>query len=142
MDPHRIQMVLSMKWPYFQKYINQITLNHKNLQSLALPISELFILITLVVKLSLIQALLISLLYITQTWMTQLILSISVRSYLPLIRKDCYLNAWSHIIYEGLSCFCKKPENPRWSLFMFSTGFTSFNILHLFLLLIFPLLCA
>ena len=64
--------------PYYQKDANQITLNHKTLQNLALPIFEAFVPVLLNLNLSLNQTLLTILLYVTQTWMTQLILVISL----------------------------------------------------------------
>ena len=65
-------------WPYYQKHINQIILNCTTLLSLALQIFETFVRILLIVNLYLNQTLLIFLLYMTQTWMTQLILAISL----------------------------------------------------------------
>ena len=58
---------LSELWPYFQKHVNQIILNRTTLLSLALRIFEVFVRILLIVTLSL-----------NQTWMTQLILTISL----------------------------------------------------------------
>lgn len=43
-------IVNSVKWPYFQQYVNQITLYHTSLLSLALPIFMVFILILLVMN--------------------------------------------------------------------------------------------
>ena len=69
---------LNELWPYYQKEINQITLNHTTLSNLALRIFEAFVPILLNVNLSLNQTLLTFLLYVRQTWMTQLILAISL----------------------------------------------------------------
>ena len=59
-------------------------LNHATLLILALQIFEAFLQILLIVNLLLNQTLLTLLLYVTQTWMVQLILG----GYLPLIQKD------------------------------------------------------
>ena len=69
---------LNELWPYYQKHVNQIILNRTTLWSLALRIFEAFIQILLIVNLSLNQTLLIFLLCVRQTWMTQLILAISL----------------------------------------------------------------
>ena len=65
-------------WPYSQKAINQITLNYLTLSSLALQLFEAFVQILLIVNLSMNQTLLTFLLYVRPTWMTQLILAISL----------------------------------------------------------------
>ena len=65
-------------WPYYQKHVNQIILNCTTLWSLALQIFEAFVRILLIVNLSLNQTLLTFLLCVRQTWMTQLILAISL----------------------------------------------------------------
>ena len=36
-----------MKWPYYQKDVNQVTLNNSTLQNLALPIFKVFVQISL-----------------------------------------------------------------------------------------------
>ena len=64
--------------PYYQKHVNQTILNHTTLCSLALRIFEAFVQIALIVNLSLNQTLLTFLLCVRQTWMTQLILAISL----------------------------------------------------------------
>ena len=71
------QFNLNELWPYYQKYVNQIILNLTTLYSLALQKCEAFIRILLIEKLSLNQPLLTLMLYVRQTWMTQLILAIS-----------------------------------------------------------------
>ena len=55
-------------------------------------------------SLSLNQTLLTFLLYVKQTWMTQLIVNFSVRGYLPLIRKDSVTHMHGLAVYvkEGL----------------------------------------
>ena len=58
---------LNELWPYYQKHVNQMILNRTTLLSLALRIFEVFVRILLIVTLSL-----------NQTWMTQLILAISL----------------------------------------------------------------
>lgn len=65
----------SIKFIYYQYYINQIA---KNLSSLTLLIFEVFVLISLVINLSLNETLTIFLLYGKQNWMTQLILATSL----------------------------------------------------------------
>ena len=72
------QFKLNELWPYYQKHVNQINLNRKTLHSLALQIIEAFIRILLIVNLFFNQTLLTFLLYVRQTWMTQLILAISL----------------------------------------------------------------
>ena len=69
---------LNELWPYYQKHKNQILANWTTLWSLALRIFEAFIRILLIVNLSLNQTLLTFLLCVRQTWMTQLILAISL----------------------------------------------------------------
>ena len=69
---------LNELWPYYQKHVNQIILNSTTLWSLALRIFEAFVRILLIVNLSLNQTLLTFLLCVRQTWMTQLILAISL----------------------------------------------------------------
>ena len=56
----------------------QITLNHITLQSLALQIFKAFVRDLLIANLSLNQTLLTFLFYVKKTWMTQLILAISL----------------------------------------------------------------
>ena len=72
------QFKLNELWPYYQKHVNQIILNRTTLWSLALRIFEAFVRILLIVNLSLNQILLTFLLCVRQTWMTQLILTISL----------------------------------------------------------------
>ena len=72
------QFKLNELWPYYQKHVNQIILNRTTLWSLALRIFEAFVRILLIVNLSLNQTLLKFLLCVRQTWMTQLILAISL----------------------------------------------------------------
>ena len=69
---------LNELWPYYQKHVNQIILNRTTLWSLALRIFEAFVRILLIVNLSLNQTLLTFLLCVRQTWMTQLILAVSL----------------------------------------------------------------
>ena len=69
---------LNELWPYYQKHVNQIILNRTTLWSLALRIFEAFVRILLIANLSLNQTLLTFLLCVRQTWMTQLILAISL----------------------------------------------------------------
>ena len=69
---------LNELWSYYQKHVNQIILNHTTLWSLALRIFKAFFRILLIGNLSLNQTLLTFLLCVRQTWMTQLILAISL----------------------------------------------------------------
>ena len=64
--------------PYYQKHVNQIILNCTTLWSLALRIFEAFVRILLIVNLSLNQTLLTFLLCVRLTWMTPLIMAISL----------------------------------------------------------------
>ena len=61
---------LNELWLYYQKDVNQITLNHSTLLNFALQIFEAFIQILLNVNLSLNKTLLTFWLYVRQTWMT------------------------------------------------------------------------
>ena len=61
-----------------QKDINRITMNHTPLSNLALPIFKALVRILLNVNLLLNQTFRIFLLYVRKTWMTQLILTISL----------------------------------------------------------------
>ena len=70
------QFKLNELWSYYQKHVNQINLNRTTLHSLALRIIEAFIRILLIVNFFFNQTLLTFLLYVRQTWMTQLILAI------------------------------------------------------------------
>ena len=67
---------LNELWPYYQKRVYKIISNRIILYSLALRIFEAFVRILLIENLSLNQTLLTFLLYMRQTWMTQLILAI------------------------------------------------------------------
>ena len=69
---HGLLFFDSMKCPYYQKHIKQITFNHTTLLNLTLPIFEVFILISLDVNLSMNQTLLMFLFYKSQTWITPL----------------------------------------------------------------------
>ena len=68
----------SMKWPYYQKDINQVNLNPTTPWNLALRILELVIWILLDVNLSLNQILLTFLHYVRQTWTTKSTVAISL----------------------------------------------------------------
>ena len=50
--PYFNQFKLNELWPYYQKYVNQIILNHTTLESVALQIFEAFAQILLLVNLS------------------------------------------------------------------------------------------
>ena len=89
------------------KACNQIILKYI---SLALWIFEVFIWILLIANLSLNQTLLTFLLCVRQTWMTQLILEISLWGYLPLIRKD----SGTHM--HGLTVYVKEGLHFVWDL--------------------------
>ena len=81
------QFELNELWPYYQTHVKQIILNCTTLWSLALRIFKAFIPIFFIANLSLNQTLLTFLLCVRQTWMTQLILAISLRGYLSLIER-------------------------------------------------------
>ena len=72
------QYKLNELWLYYQKHVNYTILNFTTLCSLALGIFEAFVRILLIVNLSLNQTLLAFLLCVRQTWMTQMILAISL----------------------------------------------------------------
>ena len=82
-----------------------------------------------------------------QTWMTQLILAISlwgVLSFLSLKRFYCSY-AWSGSLCEGRTSFCTGLVSRKFCrlLLKFLTGFTSLSVLHLFpLSIIFWSLCT
>ena len=63
--------------PYYQKHVKQIILNCAILYSLALQIFEAFVRFLVIANISLNQTLLKFLVCVRQTWMTQLILTIS-----------------------------------------------------------------
>ena len=63
---------LNELWPYYQKHVSQIIFNRTTLQY------ALLVRILLIASLSLNQTLLTFLLCVRQTWMTQLILAISL----------------------------------------------------------------
>ena len=63
-----------MKWLCYQKYMNQITLNHRTLNIQCLCSNFIWRSVTLFLN----QTLLIILLYVKQTWVNQLILLISL----------------------------------------------------------------
>ena len=96
----------SMKWPYYQKHVNQITLNDIYLLNLALPMLEVFVRILLDVDFSLNQSLPTFLLFVRLSW------------FLEFLREG--------YIFRKLQRY----------LFIFSCGFTSFSVLFLFLPLI------
>ena len=95
---------LNELWPHYQNDVNQIILNHTNLWNLALPTFKAFIWILLIVNLSLNKTLLTCLIYLRQTWMTQMILTISVTGYLHLIQKDSItqMHGIAAYVKEGL----------------------------------------
>ena len=66
-----------------------------------------------------------------QTWKTQLS-NFSVRGYFSLIWKDSIIRVHGFAVYmnEGLHCRWLLPINLKGFLFMFSTGSTSFSVLH------------
>ena len=83
------------------------------------------------------QTLLTFLLYVRQTWMTQLILAISLRGYLRLISMD----STTHM--HGLAVYVKERLPFAWNLSLENSGFLlmfSANFSLLSVLLLFPLL--
>ena len=124
------QFKLNEWWLYYQKHVNQIILNRTTLDSLALRIFEAFVRILLIANLSLNQTLLTFLLCVRQTWMTQLILAISLWEVIFL---------WSErilaLICMVLQVMLKKDFitgliSRKLSIFllMFLTGFTSRSV--------------
>ena len=127
----------SMKWSYYQKHVNQITLNGRTLKNLALPIFEVFIWSLLDMNLSLNQILPTFLLYVRQTWLTQLSLAISPWGVIFLLSERilfCYSCAYTCSLYEGRTSPCTGLISRKRSefLFMFLIAFTSFSVLLLF----------
>ena len=104
-----------MKWPYYQKDVNQINLNHNTLK---LSFTNIRGLGSNFIE----QSLLTFLLYMRQTRLTQLILAISLRGYLPLIRKDSATHMHDLAVYvkEGLP-FARDISLESLFLLMFST---------------------
>ena len=100
-----------------------------------LPIFKVFTLTLLIVNLSLNETLLIFLLYPRQTWMTHLILAISLWEIIPSNWKGfCYTYAWLHSLCQRETSFCTELIFKKlWGfLFVFSAGFTSFGVLLCF----------
>ena len=132
--------------PYYQNDVNQITLNNTTLWNLALWIFEVFLQVLLDINLSLNQTLLIFLLSVIQTWITHLILTISMWRISSFNLKGfCYSCVWSCSLCEGMTSFwvgliprklCKFsgliPRKLYKFLYMFSTEFTSLSVLFLF----------
>ena len=126
------------------KACNQIILKYI---SLALWIFEVFIWILLIANLSLNQTLLTFLLCVKQTWMTQLILAISLRGYLLLIWKDSSTHMYDLAVYvkEGLpfaldvsvensadSYLCFQLALLHSVVFLFPLSITIFSFVHCF----------
>ena len=128
---------LNELWPYYQKHVNQIILNHTTLWSLALRIFEAFIWILLIVNLSLNQTLLKFMLYVRQTWMTHWFWQFLCERLSSFNPKWFYnSNAWSLNLCEGQTSLCMRLISRKLCSFllMFLTGFTSLSDLLLFLL--------
>ena len=106
-----------MEWPYYQKHVNQITLNHTTCYYVVLLMSEVFVQMLLDVSLFLNQTLLAFLQYKTNLDVTVDSGNFSVRHYLP----------WVCILCEGGISFGWDSSTSRklsQFLFMFLTGFT------------------
>ena len=78
------------------------------------------------------------LLCVRQTWVTQLILAISVRGYLPLIRKDpsTHMHGLAVYVKEGFPFAQDLSLENSADFYLLSTGFTSPSVLLIFALLI------
>ena len=128
---------LNELWPYYQKHVHQIILNCKTLWSLALWIFEAYVWILLIVNLSLNQTLL-TFFWVRQTWLTQLILALSLWKVIFNSKGFWYSYVWSCSLCERRTSFCTRLISRKLCrfLFMFSTGFTSLSVLLLFPLLI------
>ena len=103
--------------------------------SLTLQIFEAFVQILLIVNLSLNQILLAFWLYVRQTWMTHLILAISLWGLFFINPKRLYYSyARSLSLREGRNSFCTGRISRKFCrvLLMFLTGFTSLSVLLLF----------
>ena len=129
--------LLNELWPYYQKDANQITLNRITLWSLALQKFEALNHILLIVNLSLNQTLQTFLLYERQTWMTRLILAISLWGLSSFNLKRFYYSCtWSRSSCDRRTSFCMGCTSRKLCRFllMFLTGYTSL----IFLLLLPP----
>ena len=136
--PHKLRAYLSIfslfnlneLWPYYWKHVNQIILNI-TLCSLALPKFEAFVPILLILNLSLNQNLLPFLLYVRQTWMTELVLAISLWGIISLSSERILvlISMVSHIC-EGRTSFWTGLISRKLCrfLFIFSTGFLSLSV--------------
>ena len=95
---------LNELWPYYQKHINQVILNHTTLWSLALWIFEALVWILLIVNLSLNNS--PDILGLCESNLDDSIDSdsFSVRGYLPLIRKSSstHIHGLALYVKEGL----------------------------------------
>ena len=118
---------LNELWPYYEKHVNQIILNCITLWSLALWIFEAFVQILLIVNLSLNQTLLTFLLCVRQTWMTQLILAISLWQviFLEYKRTLVLICMVSQFMWKKDFLFHMTYLKKTLQILMFSTGFTS-----------------
>ena len=83
----------SVKWPYCQKGVNQMNLNHTSCWNLALPKFEVFIPISLNVNPSLNKTLLTLLLCVNNSG------NFSVSGYVPLIRNDSVTHMHGLAVY-------------------------------------------
>ena len=122
-----------MKCSYYQRDVNQITLNHTIFWNLALPRFEIFVWIFLNVNLFLNQTLLTFLLYTGKAWMTHLILAIPLWRIIFLKFKRILLLKCM-VLCEGRTSFCSGLISSKIWIFLLilSTGFTLFILLLLF----------
>ena len=118
--------ILILKWPYYQKKVNQITSNHTTLWNLASPILEVFCRISLDVIFPWTKPTGILALYETNlmTWLT-LAISVCTVSFNP--KAFCYL--YSYSLCKGRTSFCMVLISRKLcrSLFLFLAGFTSLS---------------
>ena len=115
-------------------------MNHTIVYNLVLQIFEVFIWILLNANLPSNQTLLAFLLYARQTWMTQLLLAISLWGLIFLHFERVLLLIWTvlQFMWRKTSFYTRHSSRKLCSRFllMIVTGFTSFDVLLLFPLFI------
>ena len=134
-----IYFSLNELWPLYWKDVNQIALNHTIVYNLVLQIFEVFLWILLNANLPSNQTLLAFLLYARQTWMTPLLLAISLWGVIFLHFERVLLLIWTvlQFMWRKTSFYTRHSSRKLCRfLLMIVTGFTSFDVLLLFPLFI------
>ena len=125
-------MNLQPTFLFFTYFVNQITLNQTTLSNLVLWIFEVFVRILLNIILPLNQTLLIFMLYVRKTWMTQSILAISLSRVIFFNLTGFYYSyVRSCSLCEKRTSFCTGPITRKLCGFVhiFRTSFTSLSFL-------------